>query len=701
MAQQNQPELPIKVYAEAVVRSDSGESLLDYPYPITSENVSQFYASSDRLQAAAQRLHEAGFDVLDIGKLSITIAAAPEVYQRSLQTTLEAVERPVIKELGRTDIATFVNAVDSKSFGEIDVSQTEWQELLDGVAINEPVYYFHAGLPSVVPPINSDEYLSVPEGVAQGLNATLAHQQGITGKGVEVAMVDSGWYPHPFFTQRNYKVDVVLAPGATDKWLDDSGHGTGESANLLAIAPDVSLTIVKADIALSGKHRNVDSVSAFRTAVNLQPDIICCSWGADQRRRRLSPQNLVFAALVADAVRQGITVIFAAGNGHYGFPAQHPDVIAAGGVYLYCNGSLKGTLEASNYASSFVSPVYPGRNVPDVCGLVGNLPYGSYIMLPVPPGSKIDRQLASVQDGTEPTDGWAAFSGTSAAAPQLAGICALMKQLNPDLSPAQVKQILQQTARDVVDGFSNPSSSGAPARAGPDLATGYGLADADASVQAIKALAQESCCDDCAASKQTFPTNYLTSQVRQPMPSQFPKLQKKLDELLWKFEQDLQKAIDEYGLEEVTLNISDVSFILRSPITKVAFSLRKTLDGCFSKGKINPSLIKEEHISAAHGLLKIGRYQETAISVLTQVFLRVEIDKEKLEEIRKLKELASKALSDCGSEIVGFENSLKGTRKSSDLSADTNSPIFLLECRSWQENGKTCVECPGTPKYCY
>jgi len=616
MSQQNQPELPVKVYAEAVVRSASGESLLDSRYPVTSENVHRFYAHGDRLQIAAQRLREAGFDVLDVGKISITIAAFPEVYERSLQTSLEAVERPVIKELGKTDIATFINAVDSKPFGEIDVSQTEWQELLDGVAINEPVYYFDAGLPSAVPPINSDEYLSVPEGVAQGLNATLAHQQGITGEGVKVAMVDTGWYPHPFFTQRNYNVDVVLAPGSTDRWRDDTGHGTGESANLLAIAPNVSLTIVKADIALSGKHRNIDSVSAFRTAVNLQPDIICCSWGADQRRRRLSPQNLVFAALVADAVRQGITVIFAAGNGHYGFPAQHPDVIAAG--YLYCNGSLKGTLEASNYASSFVSPVYPGRSVPDVCGLVGNLPYGSYIMLPVPPGSTVDQQLASVQDGTESTDGWAAFSGTSAAAPQLAGICALMKQVNPALSPAQVKQILQQTARDVVDGFSNPSGSGAPARAGPDLATGYGLANAHAAMQMTTQEGSQNTTSSQLVnfsisdinSSQKF--QFFSTQEEITMNPDYVKLKENLDEILWEFE----KILKSKEIHDIEISVTASSFIDRSLKSKMAFSLREILDECLPP---NSQPIVRKHLLAAQGLLKLNRYSETAINLITKV----------------------------------------------------------------------------------
>jgi serine protease AprX len=577
MNQHNSPKLPSKLYAEAVVHSVSGESLLDSPSQVTSENVFRFYATADRLQAVAQQLRQAGFEVLDIGKISITIAAAPEVYERSFQTTLEAVERPVIKELGKINTATFMNAVDRKPFGEIDVSGTAWHGLLDGIAINEPIYYFRTETPSTVPPTTPAEYLSVPDGVIQGLNASTAHQQGITGKGIKVAMVDSGWYPHPFFNQHDYKVRVCLAPNSSDPQRDDIGHGTGESANLLAIAPDVALTMVKADVELEGKLLNVNSISALRTAIALQPDIISCSWGSDERKRALSPYNRVLAVTVADAVRQGIIIIFSAGNGHCCFPAQHPEVIAAGGVYLQLSGSLRGTLEASNYASSFISPIYPGRQVPDVCGLVGKLPYGSYIMLPVQPGCKIDRQLAFSPDGTEESDGWAAFSGTSAAAPQLAGICALMKQVNPQLSPAEAKRILQHTARDVVEGFSN-------------------------------------------------------------------------------------------------LSISDANFIPRSPVTKSAYYLREILDECLNEaGELTQAdEIDEEHIFAAEGLLKLGKYQETALNLLTQILclkldrntkndlkssdsMRKEKAEGKQKHFKNLRKLASQALSECGSEVATFE----------------------------------------------
>lgn len=113
-------------------------------------------------------------------------------------------------------------------------------------------------------------------------------------------------------------------------------------------------------------------------------------------------------------------------------------------------------LEASNYASGFASPIYPGRNVPDVCGLVGMMPRARYIMLPVQPNGNAYATGSGGQhpdsDETAPGDWWAVFSGTSAAAPQLAGVCALMKQASPGLWPLQARDVLKRTTRDVVLG---------------------------------------------------------------------------------------------------------------------------------------------------------------------------------------------------------------------------------------------------------
>src|SRR5262249_24715104 len=154
-------------------------------------------------------------------------------------------------------------------------------------------------------------------------------------------------------------------------------------------------------------------------------------------------------------------------------------------------------LRASNYASGFLSHIYPGRRVPDLCGLVGMKPKAIYIMLPLEPGDQIDVGNAGGVfpngDETANNDGWAAFSGTSAAAPQLAGAAALVKQACPALTPVQIKQILMNTARDVTVGNCNavpgtglPPGVGHPAGPGPDLATGTGLVDANKAVLLAK-----------------------------------------------------------------------------------------------------------------------------------------------------------------------------------------------------------------------
>ncbi|NJO80022.1 MAG: S8 family serine peptidase [Cyanobacteria bacterium RM1_2_2] len=653
MTNQFSSELPPKIYAEAVVRSASGESLLRSSQPVTSENVTLFHASSDQRQLAADRLRAVGFEVLDIGKTSINIAAPPEVYERSLGANLEQVERPVMKGFGQPYMSSFINSVDQTPFGEIDISDTRWNNILDGVAINEPAYYLQKIIPNAAPPQTNTRYLQVPHDLAEELSAKLAHEQGITGKEVKVVVVDSGCYAeHPFFKQHKYRLDVVLGPGSTHPDQDVNGHGTGIAANVFAIAPDVDLTVVKADVALENKHRNINSTAAFRKAISLHPDIISCSWGSDLRSfSQLSSSHKVLAAAIAEAVRQGIVVIFAAGNGHWGFPSQHPDVIAVGGVYKHLEGSFKGRIEASNYASSFISTIYPGRRVPDVCGLVGRLPNAAYIMLPVPPGSETDHARSVMGDETEPIDGWAAFSGTSSAAPQLAGVCALMEQFVPKLAPATIKHILEETASDIIEGNSNPGTGGGQARDGPDLATGYGLAVASKAIQAAKnALDRQNpnsttifyqpslstmptgnippddtSTDDTDSQKN--PINYL-SQVKYQRrlntmsldESTLRKLRKEIDEIQIELNSHFKERFKELSNENIELVIDESNFVESTSESEAISSLRTTLREVVDQdtNEVKENSITKKHISAAESLLRRGKCQERAKNVLVK-----------------------------------------------------------------------------------
>jgi subtilisin family serine protease len=273
---------------------------------------------------------------------------------------------------------------------------------------------------------------------------------------------------HPYFTMHGYRLNPTLAADApAPATEDDVGHGTGEVANIFATAPDAQVLGVK---------MGNNPVLSFDRAMAIAPRVISCSWGYHLPGITTLPAPLVPLRLrILSAVAAGVTVVFSGGNGQVAFPAMMPEVIAVGGTFA--NQALQ--LRASNYASSFTSLIFAGRRVPDFCGLVGMQPAATYIMLPIPEGCAIDTGLGgSPQPGKDETatdDGWGVFSGTSAAAPQVAGICALLLQKRPGLTPAQVKALLRASATDVTTGVSFMGHAAGP---GPDMATGTGLVNA-------------------------------------------------------------------------------------------------------------------------------------------------------------------------------------------------------------------------------
>ena len=467
--------LPGTVFAQASPRSIGGRSLFQLG-PLTVDRAVEAMSEPEIVIAASQQLQGAGFQVLRMSNTTINIAGPASLFRSAFDCTLTTEERPVIKEGAREDTATFVECPDTDMPGLIDTDGTPFANLLEGVALEEPRYYMAA---SPYPPPAGYWHLDVPGDVSLGCNADKAHRGLTTGRGVTVVMVDSGHFAHPYFAARGYRVGpVVLGPGAANAAADESGHGTAESANVFALAPDVDFTMVKMSF--------VNSIGSFNAAVALSPHVISCSWGSDKQNPPLSAADSALAAAIAAAVAGGIVVVFSAGNGHFGFPGQHPDVISAGGVFMDGAGALR----ASDYASGFASNIYPGRSVPDLSGLVGMRPRAAYIMLPVEPNDEIDRDLGNGQshpdgDETAANDGWSAISGTSAAAPQLAGAAALVRQACPRLTPADVRNVLRSTARDVTAGRCHPRMNN-PAGPGDDLATGAGLVDAARAVLIAK-----------------------------------------------------------------------------------------------------------------------------------------------------------------------------------------------------------------------
>ncbi|MFJ3669385.1 S8 family serine peptidase [Streptomyces sp. NPDC090106] len=475
--------LPDRVYAHASPRSIGSTSLFDADQ-ITVANATQFMSRENATDRAIDVLGQEGFEILGHSTTTLHIAGPPELYQDFFRTTLITSSQGVISPGAALPWGTYryIDTPDTRRRGLIATERDDLRGFLEGVALEQPALLF-----SDIGPAPELPYWHLTlDQVAEHLGARALHDEGLTGDGVRLTMIDSGWEELPYFTEHKYAGTVVLGPQAANAHRDEEGHGTSESANAFSVAPGITFTMVKVG--------GANLVGAFEAALGQDelPDIISISLGF-QAKRQLAADDLVLSAKIALAVLAGVTVVCASGNGHHAFPGQHPDVISVGGVHLDRNGEA----EASDYASGYVSGVFPGRTVPDVSGLVGMQPGAAYIMLPAPPGSAIDRRRAVPDDedgdgrpdwegdGTLPDDGWIVASGTSAAAPQVAGVCALLKQAYPSLTPDGLRRALQKGARDVTRGVSNPATGGR-AGDGPDDATGYGLARADEALRHLR-----------------------------------------------------------------------------------------------------------------------------------------------------------------------------------------------------------------------
>jgi hypothetical protein len=436
---------------------------------LTPANLREFQPPRALAVRAARKLEEIGFKVRHIGTFSLSGEGPASLWKKVFSTELEECTEPLSKAHPELGAIRYFSHVANTPF----TLPPALEGVIDRVYPQRPPSFYSE---SPVPPRVGYHHLRVPADVATVMRAVRVHKQRVTGAGVLVAMPDTGFYKHAFYAWHGYSYNATLSPDAADLDHDEVGHGTAEAANIFANAPDVDFIGIK---------MGANPTLAFKTASDLYPAVMTNSWGYTIQNPPLPNYLKPLEAAVIEAVKErGITVCFSAGNGHYGFPGQMPEVISVGGVHAdeVINDALPErdfVLSASNYASSFDSQLYPGRHVPDVCGLVGMTPRGIYIMLPVEPGDDIDTSLAGSTfpngDETGSTDGWAVISGTSAASPQVAGVCALIKQLQPGLPPDVVKAILRASARDVNVGN---SAMNQPAGPGHDGATGAGLVDA-------------------------------------------------------------------------------------------------------------------------------------------------------------------------------------------------------------------------------
>jgi serine protease AprX len=283
---------------------------------------------------------------------------------------------------------------------------------------------------------------------------------GYTGKGVDVAVIDTGVAPVTGLDAPGklvYGPDLSLesqAPNLTN--LDTSGHGTfvagliagrdagpaGASA-YRGMAPDariVSLKVGTADggVDVSQVIAAIDWVVEHRHDHGLDIRVLNLSYGTNSAQ---SAEVDPLSYAVEQAWKRGIVVVAAAGNSGYQVgggapgvadPAYNPYVIAAGGSDSMGTSDLSDDTVGAYSASARCGP----------CKRPDFVAPGSHLQGLRVPGSYIDQ--TEPQGAIDPR--FFRGTGTSEAAAVVSGAVALVLDRYPELDPDDVKAYFRTNA---------------------------------------------------------------------------------------------------------------------------------------------------------------------------------------------------------------------------------------------------------------
>lgn len=159
---------------------------------------------------------------------------------------------------------------------------------------------------------------------------------GVTGRGLRVAVVDSGVHAgHPHVNG----VSGGLAIGVQQRFEDYSdvlGHGTAVLAAIKDIAPNAEYFAVK--IYFRTLRTNIDQlIQALNWSIDNQMDVVNLSLGTVNQDHR---QTL--ATLIDRAVAQGMIIVAAAeADGEPALPGSLPGVISASIDWMLERGTFR------------------------------------------------------------------------------------------------------------------------------------------------------------------------------------------------------------------------------------------------------------------------------------------------------------------------------------------------------------------------
>ncbi|WP_332698818.1 S8 family peptidase [Halalkalibacter lacteus] len=247
------------------------------------------------------------------------------------------------------------------------------------------------------------------------LNIPKSWESGYTGKGVKVAIVDSGISTS--HTSLNVAGGRNFEKGAeSSNYNDDFGHGT-HTAGIIAstaseasgVAQGIELYAVKT-LDKNGYGDLMDTIKGIEWAVKQGVDIINLSLGTD------NPSTALKAA-VDQAHERGVLIVGAAGNkkNNYDtpmnvqYPARYGSVIAVSAV------DQNNNLARFSASGSAIELTAPGVKI-----------YSTYL-----------------------NNGFQNDSGTSMSTPFVTGVLALYKEAFPSASNLEIRRMVQTSALDL------------------------------------------------------------------------------------------------------------------------------------------------------------------------------------------------------------------------------------------------------------
>ena len=319
----------------------------------------------------------------------------------------------------------------------------------------------------------------ITENVVQ-VNAPKVWDLGYTGKDVLVAILDTGVnYEHPDLADHLWDGGTQYPNHGYNSYdggkitMDNRGHGThcagticgdGTKEKRTGVAPDVTLMCIKA-LNDNGNTNANAIVSGMEFAVEHGAQVLSMSLGI--ANSSIADRTMIRQTCV-NTLEAGVIASVAAGNegeslnnnpvpnnvrvpGSCPAPWIHPDQQSnAGGTS--CVVSVGAADKKDNVASvSSRGPVTWQET-----------PYADY---PYEPGIGLIRPDVcapgvNVISLNYTSEGYTTMTGTSMAAPCVAGIICLMLEKNPELTPAEISMLLETTAVKIEEKKNNNSGSG-------------------------------------------------------------------------------------------------------------------------------------------------------------------------------------------------------------------------------------------------